>query len=63
MSEEKRCSVVGCKSTTEAQLCDFEEIKWSAFRIGQGEIICFCPNHQEEMQRELFISSKKETKK
>ena len=55
MPTQKWCSVPGCKEFIFASLDDFDEFDWSAFQIpdGEGEIECYCPKHQKEMQQKM----------
>jgi len=56
MPSQKWCSVVGCGMFIFSTLDDFADYGWSAFKIPSktGKLLCFCPKHQKEMQKEMI---------
>jgi len=70
MATQKWCNVAGCKNFIFATLNDLAEHGWSAFQIPagnrNGKVLCFCPEHQEEMKEEMekrLIKQSEEKKK
>jgi hypothetical protein len=53
MPTQKWCNVAGCKKFIFVKLDDLADNEWSAFKIGKGKVLCFCPNHQKEMMDEM----------
>lgn len=55
MPTQKWCNQAGCKEFVFAKLDDFSELGWGAYQIpnGKGKVKCWCPKHQEEMNRQM----------
>jgi len=64
MATQKWCNAYKCSNFIFVKLDDLADEGWSAFQIpaGKGKVLCFCPEHQEEMKEQMEIKLLKQQK-
>lgn len=51
----KWCEAAGCEAGICVVLDDLHEHGWDAFKFGNSKSMVFCPDHREEMKRQMRI--------